>query len=159
MLRIVQRPELPYVGIRQVTPFRGMLKVRDDLLLELYAWMDGRGVAVAAPFFLPLHVIDMEGPMDIEVGVVGPDRPSGEGRVRADVPPAGSYATLTYRDHTRRANRALIEWATANDVLLDRRDDPAGDRFTCRHRVRLGRQPPPLWTAGLDAAQGCGDGT
>jgi len=35
-----QRPELHYVGIRVVTPFRGMLKVRDELLADLYGWFD-----------------------------------------------------------------------------------------------------------------------
>jgi hypothetical protein len=32
--RVEQRPERVYVGIRLVTPFRGMLKVRDELLRE-----------------------------------------------------------------------------------------------------------------------------
>src|SRR5579862_1211465 len=35
--RMVTRPDLPYVGIRVVTPFRGMLGVRDELLAEAKA--------------------------------------------------------------------------------------------------------------------------
>jgi effector-binding domain-containing protein len=135
--RVEQRPELPYVGIRVVTPFRGMLKVRDELLSELYGWLDGRGVTATGPFFLRLHVVDMEGPMDIEVGAVTPDPPPGDARVRAGVLPAGPYATLTYRDHARRANGALIEWVRANGVEFDRSDDPAGDRFACRYEAYL----------------------
>ncbi|WP_171075297.1 GyrI-like domain-containing protein [Nonomuraea basaltis] len=133
--RIEQRPELPCIGIRLVTPFRGMFKVRDDLLRELYEWLDGRGVAAVGPFFLRLHVIDMEGPMEIEVGAVTPDRLPGDARVSAGVLPAGPYATLTYRDHARRANSALIDWAKANGVVFDRSDDPMGDRFTCRYEA------------------------
>ena len=30
--RVEQRPEEPYLGIGVVTPFRGMLRVRDELL-------------------------------------------------------------------------------------------------------------------------------
>ena len=30
--RVEQRPEKAYVGIRVVTPFRGMLRARDELL-------------------------------------------------------------------------------------------------------------------------------
>ena len=37
--RVEERPERPYVGIRVVTPFRGMLGVYDDLLKELSAWV------------------------------------------------------------------------------------------------------------------------
>ena len=64
--------QLPYMGIRVVTAFRGMFKVRDELLSELYGWFDGQGVTAIGPFFLRLHVVDMEGPMDIEVGAITP---------------------------------------------------------------------------------------
>jgi effector-binding domain-containing protein len=135
--RVDRRAELPYVGIRVVTPFRGMLKVRDELLSELYGWLDRQGVTTTGPFFLRLHVVDMEGPMDIEVGVITPDPLPGDTRVRGGVLPAGRYATLTYRDHAIRANRALIEWAAANGVVFDRTDDPMGDRFACRYEAYL----------------------
>jgi effector-binding domain-containing protein len=135
--RIEQRRERTYVGIRLVTPFRGMLKVRDDLLAELYEWLDGRGHEAVGPFFFRLHVVDMSGPMDIEVGVVTPDRLRGDARVRAGVLPAGPYATLTYRNHARQANQALIDWVRANRIAFDRKDDPAGERFACRYEAYL----------------------
>jgi hypothetical protein len=98
--RVVQRPELDYLGIRLVMPFRGMSSVRDQLMSELAAWLKANGVDGAGPLFLRLHVIDMSGPMDIEVGFLTPGRRiDGDDRVRAAVLPAGDYATLTYRDH------------------------------------------------------------
>lgn len=130
---VVQRPEMNCLGIRLVTPFRGMLSTRDDLMNELSSWLHRNGVVGAGRFFLRLHVIDMNGPMDVEVGVITVDRVAGDARVRPGVLPAGHYATLTYRDHARRANRTLIEWASAHGVEFDRRDDPAGDRFACRY--------------------------
>jgi effector-binding domain-containing protein len=135
--RVEQRREQHYVGIRVVTPFRGMLKVRDELLSELYGWFDGQGVTATGPFFLRLHVVDMEGPMDIEVGAITADPPAADTRVRAGTLPAGPYATLTYRDHARRANATLIEWVRANGVVFDRTDDPNGDRFACRYEAYL----------------------
>jgi len=42
---------------------------------------------------------------------------------------------LTYRDHAIRANRALLEWASAHGVDLERADDAAGDRFACRYEA------------------------
>jgi hypothetical protein len=48
-----------------------MLGVRDRLLDELDTWVEAIGID-AGPAFLRLHVIDMEGPMDIEVGVMTP---------------------------------------------------------------------------------------
>ncbi len=60
---------------------------------------------------------------------------SGGDRVRPGLLPAGRYATMTCRDHARRANRHLIAWAPANGHAFDCRDDPAGDRFVCRYET------------------------
>jgi effector-binding domain-containing protein len=114
-----------------------MLRVRDDLMSELDGWLNQNGVTGAGPFFLRLHVIDMNGPMDLEVGAITSGRLAGDARVRPGVLPEGDYATLTYREHARRGNRALIEWAAAHNVALDRRDEPEGDRFACRYEAFL----------------------
>ena len=132
---VARRAETAYVGIRCVTPFRGILSRRDQLLGELFGWLDHNGGAKAGPAFLRLHVVDMNGPMDIEVGAITDEPMEGDDRVRAGVLPAGRYATLTYRDHSIRANRMLIDWARANGHVFDRREDPAGDLFACRYEA------------------------
>lgn len=133
---VVEHPDRPSLGIRVVTPFRGMFAVRDVLMAELYAWLDQRGVRAGTTFFR-LHVIDMDGPMDIEVGVLTDGPIEGDDRVRAGVLPAGRYATLIYVNHGRRANKALLDWAASEGLVLDRADDPAGDRFGCRYEAYL----------------------
>jgi effector-binding domain-containing protein len=135
--RVEERPERLYVGVRVVTPFRGMLAVRDQLLAEVRGWTDQAGVETIGYGFLRLHVIDMSGPMDIEAGYFTTQRCDGGGRVRPGLMPAGRYATLTYKDHAIRANRALIEWARDNGVEFDRRDEPGGDGFACRYEAFL----------------------
>ncbi len=126
-----------YVGIRVVTPFRGMLKVRDELLRELRTWIEGSNAETIGHGFLRLHVIDMDGPMDLEVGYFTRRPCKGDGRVEPGSMPAGRYATLTYRDHAMRANRALIEWARDNRVEFHRHDEPEGDAFACRYEAYL----------------------
>jgi len=135
--RVEQRPERMYVGIRVITPFRGMLKVRDELLQELREWIEGSDTETIGHGFLRLHVIDMDGPMDIEAGYFTPRPCEGGDRVQPGSMPAGRYATLTYRDHSLRANRALIEWARDNGLEFDRHDEPEGDAFACRHEAYL----------------------
>lgn len=135
--RLVHRPETVYLGIRVVTPFRGMLAKRDELLRELVEWLRDKEITDAGPFFLRLIVIDMEGDMEIEVGAITPAAVTGDARVSAGVLPAGDYATLTYRDHALRANKALLDWARGEGVALDRDNDPRGDRFACRYEAYL----------------------
>ncbi|BCJ47738.1 DNA gyrase inhibitor [Actinoplanes ianthinogenes] len=133
---IVAKPDRSCVGIRLVTPFRGMFAVRDRLMAELYSWADDRAIAYGHTFFR-LHVVDMDGPMDVEVGVVTERPVQGDGRVRAGVLPAGRYATLTYINHGRRANGLLRDWAHEHGLTLDRAASPEGERFGCRYEAYL----------------------
>ncbi|MGC2169159.1 MAG: hypothetical protein WA580_08670, partial [Acidimicrobiales bacterium] len=56
--RVEERPAIPYVGIRVITPFRGMLAARDRLLAEAHAGIKGAGIKTVGYGFLRLHVID-----------------------------------------------------------------------------------------------------
>ncbi len=128
--KIVSRPDVHYVGIRVITPFKGMLAVRDELMSELYE----RNLPITGPTFHRLDVIDMNGPMDMEVGAVLDEPWQGDG---AGVLPAGRYATLIYVNHARRANKLLLEWARDNGHALDVGTEAAGDRFGCRYEAFL----------------------
>ena len=132
---VVERPIQPTLGIRVTTPFRGMLAVRDQLLQELFGWLETHQLADVGDSFLRLHVIDMDGPMDLEVGVITASRLDGDDRMRPGEFPAGPYAAMTYRNHARRANQTLLDWVHSHDLELDRHDEPEGDAFACRYEV------------------------
>ncbi|MCY1140916.1 GyrI-like domain-containing protein [Actinoplanes sp. Pm04-4] len=130
------KPERHTAGIRVVTPFRGMFAVRDQLMDELYTWLDARGLTYG-PTFFRLHVVAMEADMDIEVGVVLDKPVDGDTRVIRGILPAGDYAFLKYVNHGRRANGTLIDWIRAQNLPMDVVENPAGDRFACRYEAYL----------------------
>jgi len=134
--RVEKRLAIPYVGIRVITPFRGMLAARDRLLAEARAGIKEAGIETVGYGFLRLHVIDMDGPMDLEAGyfTAGPSHIA-HPKLRSGSMAAGSYATMKYRDHARRANQALQDWARDNGSVLDRRTVPEGDEFACRYEA------------------------
>jgi effector-binding domain-containing protein len=136
-IRIDERPEQPYLGIRTQTPMKGMFAVVTKLFKELNTWGAQRQLAPAGPPFLRYHVIDMQGEMDIEVGwpVTAPQ--AGDERVRPAVLPAGRFASLVYVGNGYAGNKALIEWAKTNAIAWDRWDDPKGDAFRCRYEAYL----------------------
>lgn len=134
---IDQRPTRHTMGIRIVTPFEGMFAQVDKLLKEMRDWVNQRGIADHGPFFLRYYVIDMAGPMDIELGFVVPAAMPADGRVTPGQFPAGRYAHLTYSRYALRGNQTLSIWARENNVALDRRDTPAGDAFACRYEAYL----------------------
>jgi effector-binding domain-containing protein len=130
---IVEIPACRYAGIRVVTPFRGMLAVRNRLIDELHAWFDDRNLPDRGRTFFRLHLVNMDGPMDIEVGIGTPGGIEGDERVRPGVRPGGRYARLTYVNHARRANRTLVEWIRDSDLRMDSKNEPGGERFACRY--------------------------
>lgn len=130
------RGDMATLGIRTVVPFRGMLAARDRLLTELVTWLDEHDITAVGHFFLRLHVIDMTGPMDIEVGATKVVHQGGD-RIRPGTLPAGRYMTLTYRNHSLRANRALLDWVQTQGHELDRTTIAAGDEFGCRTETYL----------------------
>ena len=132
----VAQPDRHCVGIRLITPFRGMFAVRDRLMEELHHWVDEQAIAYGHTFFR-LHVVDMDGPMDIEVGVITDEAVPGQGRIRAAVLPAGRYASLTYVNHGRRANGRLRDWIEEQGLTLDCTPSPEGERFGCRYEAYL----------------------
>lgn len=135
--KIDDHEEKLYVGIRTVAPFKGMFAVVDTLLKELRIWVKQHNIAEQGPFFLRYHVIDMQGPMDIEVGFVVLTHLPGDERIKPGVLPAGRYASLIYTGSGMPGNKALIGWAQTNGIAWDRWDDPAGDAFGCRYEAYL----------------------
>lgn len=132
--RIDTREERPTLGIRLVTPFRGMLAVRDALIAELAAWLDTHGVEPGGPFFLRLHRVDMAGDMEIEVGVLDTSSAdAGDDRVRADEAPAGDYAALAYRGSSMTANKTLLAWAPEHGRRFDA--DPDSGAWAGRFEI------------------------
>lgn len=136
LARVEERAEIPYLGIRVITPFRGMLAARDRLLAEARSGINEAGIETVGYGFLRLHVIDMDGPMDLEAGYFTPEPAQSEHpRLRPGLMAAGRYATMKYQNHVRRANQALQDWARDSGLVLDRRTVPEGDAFACRYEA------------------------
>ncbi|MFJ4225872.1 hypothetical protein [Microbacterium sp. NPDC089695] len=131
---VEHRASQPTLGIRVITPFRGMLAVRDALISELAGWLHARRIEPRGPFFLRLHTIDMAGDMDIEVGVFddhGAD--DADDRVRVGEAPAGDYGVLAYRGSSMTANKSLLAWVPENDRGFDA--DPATGAWAGRFEI------------------------
>jgi effector-binding domain-containing protein len=133
--RLQSRGEVATLGIRETVPFRTMLSNRDRLLAELIEWLAAHEVEPSGPFFLRLHVIDMQGLMQIEVGVAAVGE--GDERVKPGALPAGDYAVLAYRAKSMAANKRLHGWIQEQGLVLDAYPHPEGEAFACRCETYL----------------------
>ena len=135
--KIDKRPQQNYMGIRTIAPFKGMSKVVSSMADELNTWVQENKVKTSGPPFLRYHVIDMRGSMDISYCVPVRKALPEDGNVKADVLPAGQYASLIYSGAGISGNRALIEWVRAQGMEFDRWDTEAGDNFRSRYETYL----------------------
>src|SRR5664279_159397 len=113
--KLDDRKEQHYVGIRtQVTP-KQFKVIIPKFLNELFGWQAQRRVLPAGAPFMRYYVIDMEGDMDVEIGVPVAKAIKGDEHVKAGVLPAGCYLSLVYSGVTGyKGNKALVEWAVKN---------------------------------------------
>ncbi|MCA9837333.1 MAG: GyrI-like domain-containing protein [Trueperaceae bacterium] len=157
--KIEYRDEKRYMGIRTIAPFKGMFADVDKLIKELRVWVKQQGLAHEGPFFLRYYVIDMDGPMDIELGfMVSQHLPETE-RIKAGVLPAGNYAHLFYKGSGLAGNKALLEWVKREGISLDRWQDAAGDAFRCRYEAYLTADKlQPRKSKGVDLAMKVAEG-
>ena len=135
--KIDKRSKQTYMGIRTIAAFKGMFKVVRRIADELNAWVEEKKIKTSGPPFLRYHVIDMRGSMDISYCVPVRKALPDDGDVKADVLPAGRYASLIYSGGGISGNRALIEWVRAQGMEFDRWDTEQGDNFRSRYEAYL----------------------
>jgi effector-binding domain-containing protein len=137
---IVERDEQPYLGLRTSVTMEGISGFLDASFPTVFAHMEATGIRPSGPPFVRYHVIDMDGVLDIEVGVPVASAATGTDRVVAGVLPAGRYGTLTYTgpyDGLVDANEALQQWAERQGLHWAMSETDAGDWFASRIEVYL----------------------
>jgi effector-binding domain-containing protein len=132
--RLDERPERRYAGVRTDVTMDEMAEAIPTLIEEVEAWLAARGVAPAGAPFVRYHVIDMAGPLDIEVGFPVDEEVVGDGRVGPGALPAGRYASLVYigAENGIAGNAALIDWAAEAGIAWDAYESPRGHGFRGR---------------------------
>lgn len=136
-IKVEQRPEIPYMGIRFIAPFAGMFKQIALVQKELVRWFKDEGVKPECPPLLRYYVIDMKGEMTLEYGIQVATLLPGDERVKPATLPAGRYTSLIYSGGGFQGNKTLIEGARAQGLEFDRWDTEQGDNFRCRYEAFL----------------------
>ncbi len=132
--QIEERTAQHYAGIRVQVPVEEFQVIIPQLIDEVFSWLGAYDITPDGPPLMRFHVINMEGKMDVELGVRVATMVSGDDRVSAGIIPAGRYATLIYTgvENGIASNAALIDWAMRQGLVWDRWDTPEGDAFGAR---------------------------
>ncbi|MGB7339658.1 MAG: GyrI-like domain-containing protein [Phototrophicaceae bacterium] len=134
---VEDRPEKHYMGIRVITPSSEFPNMIPQLIDEVFGWLGENGIEADGAPIMRYYVINMEGEMDVEIGVFVANPATGDDRVKASILPAGRYASLIYTGVKNgiAGNGVLIQWAKDKDIEWDRWDEETGDAFRSRYEV------------------------
>ena len=119
--QIAQRAAQAYAGLPMTVTMDSFPAAIDAGFPELFGTLGQQGIAPAGPPLIRYHVIDMEGEMEVELGVPVAGEFTGAGRVRPGVVPGGRYVTLLHTgpyDGLMAANAALQDWAGQRGITL-----------------------------------------
>lgn len=117
--KLEQRAAQPYVGIRSQVSMQELGSVLPPLIGEVFAFLGKQGVEPAGPPFWRYLIVDMEKKLEVDVAVPVAAALPGEGRVIADVLPAGRYATVLHTGHPDELEGAtadLLAWAEKQGI-------------------------------------------
>jgi effector-binding domain-containing protein len=138
--RMQERTAQSYLAIpARVATEAEFRRATDSGFPELFGWLAEHGVKPAGPPFIRYRAMDADGdPREVEMGVPVTAGVEGEGRIRADVLPAGRYVTLLHvgpyssatEPDLRAAHGVLLEWADRHGVVYEREAD-GGSAPTC----------------------------
>lgn len=135
---IIERPSMPYVAITATVTMQDLGAVVPPLNQEVFRWLAAHGIEPSGPPFWKYNLIAMERSLEIEAGVTTRQPVQGDGRVHADVLPAGRYVTLRHVGHPRTlidATARLLRWADDRDLTWDVSPSPQGERWGCRLEI------------------------
>jgi effector-binding domain-containing protein len=134
--KIEVRKEQPYVGIQARVTMQQMGKALPPLWGEVYGWLASKGFKPAGAPLWRYRVIDMEGTMEIDVGVPVTGAAAGDKRIIADIIPAGRYATLIHSgpyEGLMQATADLLTWGASKGIAWDKwAAGPRGESWRAR---------------------------
>ncbi len=136
MPSVEQRPEQPYVAVRETVTMTTIARIADRMP-EVFGWLGERGIAPAGPPFFKYDVIDMAGQLVVEAGVpvAAPADVPDDADVFAGVLPAGRYAVVRHTGHPDQlvaATGELLEWAAGQGLAFDMTPTPEGEMWGAR---------------------------
>ncbi|MEO8151529.1 MAG: GyrI-like domain-containing protein [Rhizobacter sp.] len=126
--RLEQRNEQPCVFIRAHVRMGEIGPQVPALVPKLFDWVGLRGVKQDGPVFFRYNVVDMDGLMEIDVGMAVKEAAAGDAQVKAGVIPGGTYLTMRHTGHPSElmeATGAFLDWGNKHSVVW--RKQPRGN--------------------------------
>jgi effector-binding domain-containing protein len=138
--RLEQRAEQPCMFIRTHVRMAEIGPQVPALVPQLFAWIGSHGVQPDGPVFFRYNVVDMEGLMEIDVGVVVKRAVAGDAQVKAGIIPGGTYLTMRHvgpPDELMEATGAFLDWGNKHQVVWCKKPRGSAEVWDARFEFYL----------------------
>jgi len=132
---LVSREVQPYASITNEVPMGSLGEQLPPQIGEVFGWLAARGIQPAGPPFWKYNRIDMEGDLEVEVGVPTAEQVAGDERVQGHLLPGGDYVVAEHVGHPDKlvgATGELLDWARANGLRWDMSESTDGEIWAAR---------------------------
>lgn len=131
---VVQRESVPYAAMGIAVPMERLASA-GPLNGAVFDWLARQDVAPAGPPFWKYNVIEMEGLLELEVGVATATPATADDQVTVGELPAGRYLETTFHGHPdglRQATSDMLAYADGHGLTFEKADSPTGERWAAR---------------------------
>jgi effector-binding domain-containing protein len=132
---LVSREAQPYASITNLVSMDNLGDQLPPQIGEVFGWLAARGIQPAGPPFWKYNRIDMEGELEVEVGVPTAEQVAGDERVQGHQLPAGTYLMAQHVGHPDKllnATSELLEWANTESLRWDMSVSDQGELWAAR---------------------------
>jgi hypothetical protein len=135
---VIERPAQPYVAITAQVTMQTLAPTLLPLHARVLTWLKDRDTPPAGPPFWKYDRVDMDGTLDVEVGVPTAAALDADDGVLCGVLPAGRYAALRYTGHPDGlldATGFLLTWGRQHELAWDVEHGPDGEHWAARLEI------------------------
>lgn len=129
------RPVQHFAGIRTLTTMPNLGSAIMENHDRIYRWLGENNIEPSGPPFIRYHVIDMQGDMDVELGVPVAKPIEGNGTVKSNTLPEGDYLVTLYTgpyEDLISVTGNFLKWAGENDVHFRKSPSDKGEVWESR---------------------------
>jgi hypothetical protein len=135
---VIERPAQPYVAIKAQVTMQTLGPTLVPLHARVLTWLHDQHTPAAGAPFWKYDRVDMDGTLDVEVGVPTAAAMDADDEVLSGLLPAGRYGMLRHTGHPDGlldATGFLLTWAQQQHLAWDVERGPDGEHWTARLEI------------------------
>lgn len=136
--QVVQRKAVPCISIKSTVKIEELGTSIPKAMPRLQALLKEHKIEKSGPVFIRYTFVDMPNRLDVEVGVITPQKVKGKGEIISGTIPAGKYISYDFYGQYSGligANGTVQEFAKSHSLKFKMKQTKVGQEFVGRYEI------------------------